>query len=164
LARYGADAKEAREMIRDAATRALNRLWPADGPQPGRLDPAMAWNEALYDHLQGLTPQDETQRTLQGQALTLAHTIGRARWLMFEQGDSSIPTPFLAVLVCWLAIIFGSFALYAPPNATVLTVLVLCALSIAGAIFLILELDQPYAGWIQLSSAPLRKAISQLGQ
>jgi hypothetical protein len=84
--------------------------------------------------------------------------------LLFEQEESSIPTPFLVVLVCWLAILFVNFALYAPPNGTILTVLLICALSIAGAIFLILELDQPYSGWIQLSSAPLRNVITLLGQ
>jgi hypothetical protein len=68
------------------------------------------------------------------------------------------------VLVSWLAIIFITFGLYAPRNATVVTVLIVCALSIAGGIFLILELDQPFGGWIHISTAPLRNAVSQLGQ
>jgi hypothetical protein len=83
---------------------------------------------------------------------------------MFEQEGRSIPIPFLVVLVCWLTIIFVSFGLYAPPNATVVTVLFVCALSIAGAIFLILELDQPFAGWIRIPSAPLRNVLTHLGQ
>lgn len=40
------------------------------------------------------------------------------------------------MLVSWLAIIFITFGLYAPRNATVVTVLIVCALSIAGGIFL----------------------------
>jgi len=68
------------------------------------------------------------------------------------------------VVVFWLTIIFGSFGLLAPRNATVVAVLFLCALSVAGAIFLILEMDQPFEGLMKISSAPLRYALSQLGQ
>src|SRR5215469_4377426 len=59
---------------------------------------------------------------------------------MFEQGTIGISWPLLAVLVFWLAIVFASFGLFAPPNATVIATLFLCALSVSGAIFLILEM------------------------
>jgi hypothetical protein len=72
--------------------------------------------------------------------------------------------PFLMVLVLWLTIIFISFGLFAPLNATVLATLFVCALSGSGAIFLILELNQPFAGLIQFSNAPLRNALAHLGQ
>jgi hypothetical protein len=71
---------------------------------------------------------------------------------------------FLVVLVCWLALIFGSFGLFARPNATVIVALVVCALSLSSAIFLILELDRPFERLIQISSAPLREALGRLGQ
>ena len=164
LARYGPDAKAVRDILRLGASRALNQIWPAEGSPLGRPEPTTVKTDALYDQVQRLTPQNEAQRAFRDQALSLALTIGGTRWLLVAQEESSIPAPFLVVLVCWLAIIFVSFGLFAPPNATVLTVLLVCALSIAGAIFLILELDQPYAGWIQISSAPLRNAIAQLGQ
>lgn len=68
------------------------------------------------------------------------------------------------MLVCWPAFIFGSFGLFAPPNGTVLVALFACALSFSSAIFLILELDQPFKGLIQISSAPLREALGRLSQ
>ncbi len=77
---------------------------------------------------------------------------------------NSIPVPFLIVMVFRLTIIFGSFGLFAPRNATVVVVLFLCALSVAGSIFLILEMDRPFEGSMKISSAPLRYALSQLGQ
>ena len=89
----------------------------------------------------------------------------QTRWLLYEQrAGSSIPMPFLVVLVFWLSIIFASFGLYAPRNATVVATLCVCALSISGAIFLILELDRPFEGFVRISSAPLQNAIAQLGQ
>src|SRR4029077_17966643 len=96
------------------------------------------------------------------QALTLAADVGRTRLLLFENLGSSIPVPFLVVLVFWLCIIFASFGLFAPPNPTVIAVLCVCALSVSGAIFLILELDRSFEGLPKVSGAPLRAALAQL--
>jgi uncharacterized membrane protein len=71
---------------------------------------------------------------------------------------------FLTVLVLWLALLFTSFGLFTPPNPTTLTSLVVCALVVSSAIFLILELDRPFHGIIQVSGEPLRNALAQLGQ
>jgi hypothetical protein len=91
--------------------------------------------------------------------------MSQTRWLLFEQSaQSAIPLPFLVVLVFWLSIIFASFGLYAPRNTSVVATLGVCALSLSGAIFLILELDRPFGGIIRISSAPLRAALDHLGQ
>ena len=71
---------------------------------------------------------------------------------------------FLIVVISWLTVTFVSFGLYAPANASVLAVLLVAALSVAAAVFLILELDGPFDGLITISSGPLRFALSQLGQ
>jgi hypothetical protein len=67
-------------------------------------------------------------------------------------------------MVFWLAVIFISWGIYAPPNTTIVVTMLIAALSISSAIFLILEMYTPYQGWIQISSAPLRAALAQLGQ
>jgi hypothetical protein len=46
----------------------------------------------------------------------------------------------------------------------VITALFVCALSVAGSLYLIVEMDQPYTGLIKISSAPVRIALNQLGQ
>jgi hypothetical protein len=86
------------------------------------------------------------------------------RWLLIAQGEGAIPTPFLVVLVLWLAIIFAGFGLLSDKNATVVAVLVVCALSVSGAIFLIEEMDRPLDGLMKISGAPLRSALAHLGQ
>jgi hypothetical protein len=111
-----------------------------------------------------LSPQSDVQRTLRSQAETMALDVGRTRVLLFEHLGTSIPVPFLVVLVFWLCIIFASFGLFAPRNATVIGVLGVCALSVSGAIFLILELDRSFEGLLQVSGAPLRTALAQLGR
>ena len=83
---------------------------------------------------------------------------------MNAQRGSSIPTPFLAILVFWLAILFASFSLFAHPNPTVIIILLVCALSVSGAIYLILELDHPFNGLIEIPSDPLKNALGELGK
>jgi hypothetical protein len=90
--------------------------------------------------------------------------IGRTRWLLFEQSGRSFSTRLLVVLIFWFVVIFTSFGLSAPRNATAFVVLFLCAVSISGALFLILELGGPFNGLIQVSSAPLRNTLAHLGE
>ena len=164
LANYGSETKETRALLQRSVTAALEQFWPENGSQPVNIDRRTSSVEALFDDIQRLSPQSDAQRFLQSQALTMVLDLGRTRVLLFEQLDSSIPVPFLIVLVFWLAIIFASFGLFAPRNATVVAAFFVCALSVSGALFLILQLDRSFEGLIQVSSAPLRAALAQLGQ
>jgi len=160
LALYGPETKEARAVLQRWVATTVERFWPADGARPTAVGSGASPVEVLYDNIEGLSPQ----RSLQSRALSTALDLGRLRLLLFEGLGSSIPVPFLVVLVFWLCIIFASCGLFAPRNATVITVLCVCALSVAGAIFLILELDRSFEGLLQVSSAPLRAALAQLGR
>jgi hypothetical protein len=164
LARYGPETKEARSLLEHSVAATLERFWPAEGARPIAIDPKESPVEALYDKIEELSPQSDAQRALRSQAETTALDMGRTRLLLFEHLDRSIPVPFLVVLVFWLCIIFASFGLFAPRNATVIAVLCVCALSVSGAIFLILELDRSFEGLLKVSGAPLRAALAQLGR
>src|SRR5262245_32164526 len=162
LAHYGPETKEAREMLRGAVVRNLTLIWGENNSQS--VPPPAGGAEGLYDKIQALAPQTDAQRAMQGQAFSVLSNLAQMRWLMYEQAGSSISVPFLVVVVFWLTIIFVSYGLFAPPNATVIATLLLCALSVAGAILLIEELNRPFQGLIQISSAPLRNALAHLGQ
>jgi hypothetical protein len=164
LARYGPETKEARSLLQRSVAATVERFWPAEGTKPIVLAPEASPVEALYDKIDALSPQSDAQRALRGEAATLALDVGRTRLMLFEHLGTSIPVPFLVVLVFWLCIIFASFGLFAPRNATVIAVLCVCALSVAGAIFLILELDRSFEGLLQVSGAPLHAAFAQLGR
>lgn len=165
LARYGPETKGVRDVLRRTVL-SLDRNWSEGTSRSEKLDSAetRAGGASFYEKIQELAPRNDFQRSLQGQALQIALDLGRARSLLLEQAGSSIPTPFLVVIVFWLAVIFTSFGLFAPYNATVIATLFVCALSVSGAIFLILELDSPFAGLMQISDIPLRNAIAHLGQ
>lgn len=164
LGHYGPETKEARDLLRSAVVHALDELWPKDHSRSDPAEPDAARADVLYAKILELSPKDDAQRTLKAQALSIAIELSRARWLMYEQGSTSISMPLLVVVVFWLTIIFISYGLFAPPNATVVATLLVCALSVSGAIFLILEMYRPFAGMIQISSTPLRNALAHLGQ
>ena len=164
LANYGSGTAETRDLLRRSVGSAINRMWPDRKiSQVAQLDPGTPAGEAFFNSIQQLSPQNDAQRSLKSQAVQVTTDVGQMRWLLFEQTESSISVAMLIVLIAWLAIIFTSVGLFAPPNGTVIVALMLSALSVAGAIFLIMELDMPFDGVIQISPAPMRNALNHLG-
>jgi hypothetical protein len=104
------------------------------------------------------------QRALKTQAWTTNMELSQLRWLEFEQAEVSVATPLLFILTLWLTFLFVSFGLFSPANSTVVAALLLAALSVSGAIFLILELDHPFDGVMQISDAPFLDVIAHLGK
>jgi len=163
LAHYGSETGEIRGMLKFAVAQWIDQVWPKAGQGAGGFN-SQTSREVIYDKIQELTPHTDAQRALQSQAESIAISVGQARWLLFEQSGSSISTPFLVIVVFWLTILFISFGLFAPRNGTVIVTLLVSAMAVAGAIFLILELDRPFSGLVQISSAPLRSAFAVLGR
>ena len=164
LAHYGPETGEARAALRNAVARQVEIMWPQDDSDKVHYQPTAERAEAVLDAIQELSPTSDRQRALQTQALALAIQTGQTRGLMLAQRTASIPMPLLAMLVFWLIVLFMSFGLFARLNITVMIGLAISAFAVCGAIFLILEMYQPYGGLIQVSSAPLRAALAQLGQ
>jgi hypothetical protein len=166
LAHYGPETKEVRDLLRGAVASAIEVIRSEEGSKLAKLDAPerLARIEQIQAKLRELAPRNDVQRSLQARALELVNDLAQMRWLLIAQGEGAIPTPFLVVLVLWLAIIFAGFGLLSDKNATVVAVLVVCALSVSGAIFLIEEMDRPLDGLMKISGAPLRSALAHLGQ
>lgn len=164
LAHYGSETKEVRAALRDAVANSIDRIWPQERTQPSELRAPSTSAEYLIVKIQALSPKDDRQRSLQAQALNRLIDLTQTRWLMYEQEASSVSKPILVILVFWITAIFISFGLFAPRNATVIAALCVAGLSVSGAIFLILEMYAPFSGVIEISSAPLRATLGQLGQ
>ena len=164
LAHYGPEAQEARASLRASVAQLVDASGTTSATAKTRFDPSAQEQDALYDKLQRLVPADDSQRRLQAQALGIATEIGRTRWLMFEQKSTPLPTPLLGMLVFWLTLLFISFGMFVSPNAVVVISLLFSAMALAGAIFLIAEMYQPYGGLISVSDAPLHAALARMGQ
>jgi hypothetical protein len=168
LTRYGPETGEIREGLKHAVGTWMDMIWPQGSSKPVNLDlmlsGAASRGEGLADAIRSLKPRDDSHRALQSRALDLIETIMQTRWLVLAGTESSVPLPFIVVLLFWLTIIFVSFGVFAQPNAMVLAALFVCALSIGGALFLVLEMDSPFDGLIKVSADPLRYAYKYLNQ
>jgi hypothetical protein len=161
LALYGPEAAVARTELRAAITDAVQRIWPTDRSRPGQLGPNEQAGDTVYVAIQRLSPHDDTQRALKTQIANLMVDLGELRALLIAQSIPSISKPILIILVSWLVVIFFGFSLIAPPNATTMLALVASAFSVACAIFLILELDQPFGGLIRVPSEPMINVLER---
>jgi hypothetical protein len=163
LALYGAETKEARDLLRNAVGNGLDLMEMKQVVDPARLTVSTRDTDSIFEKIQGLAAKDERQHSLKAEAASILREIRHTRWLMYEQRVASISVPMLVILVLWLTILFISFGLYAPANGTVVASLLVSAVSVSCAIFLILELYTPYHGLIKISDATLRAALAQLG-
>lgn len=162
LTLYGPEANGTRQILRRAVESAIPRMWP-DKESEGRLDPALPEGKELYASIESLVPQDDVQRSLKSHALETVVDLGKTRMLLAAREEPSIVTPLLVAVIVWLSTIFLSFSLFAPSNKVVIVTMLVVALSVSSAIFLILELDRPFDGLIQISSVPIRNLLGTLG-
>jgi hypothetical protein len=165
LAQYGEETRAARAELRVAVTAMVNRVFGSPGSGAAKLDSpeGLARSDQLEADVRNLTPQNDVQRTLQARALEIANDIAQTRLLVINQAQGSLPGAFLLVLVLWLAIMFAGFGLVTTRNPIVIVTLALCALSLAGAVLMSEELNQPLTGLLKLSGAPMRYALAHLG-
>jgi len=166
LAQYGAETKDLRELLRRSYTVRVEQLFSKAQTQRSVLNSPEGTRaiEGFQQRIRALSPQNDAQRSLQAQALDLSNAVAQERWLGIEHEENNIPAPFLVVLVFWLAAMFASFGLFAPRNGIAIAVLLLGALSLSGAIFLIEALNEPLGSFITVSRAPMDTALAHLGQ
>jgi hypothetical protein len=158
---YGPEAEPLRKGFHSELKTSIPAIW---SHAHGDAKTNTHQGDSLYLTLQQLTPANDLQRGLKDQAVDLAMELGQLRTLLRAQAVSSISIPLLTVLVCWLVIIFFSFSIFAPPNRTATLALVVSAVSVAGAMFLILEMDRPFTGLIQIPQEPMVNAMNQMGR
>ena len=165
LAMYGPDAADLRTRFHEGVKEAIKAIWPEEAQLSAHLAaPNTQTGNSLYVGVQNLSPRDDTQRKLKDEAASLATDLVQLRSLLQAQSVPSISIPMLIILLSWLVIIFLGFSVLAPSNPTVIFAFIISAVAVSGAIFLILELDQPFAGVLQISSEPMRNAISQFAK
>jgi hypothetical protein len=166
LARYGPETKPTRDLIRRTIAFRLHTVWgeSVSGDPMLEVSDNSPPIEDIETQILNLSPQTETQRWVKTESLRLSQEVVKTRWRILNSGGGSVPIPFLVVVIFWLTVTFLSFGLYAPRNAVVISVLFVAALSVAAAVFLVLELDGPLDGMIRISSAPLHFALDHLGQ
>jgi hypothetical protein len=164
LAHYGPEAQKARELLRDNVIDLLNHVWPKERTEASTWAPETGDGVDVYNTIQELSANDDDHRSERSLALGMTIELGQMRWLSASRIRSSTAVPLMIVEIAWATIIFTSFGLFAPRNATVIVTLAVCASAVSGGFFLIVEMNTPFRGLLHASSAPLREALKYLAR
>jgi hypothetical protein len=166
LRRYGPDAQDIRVLLRRYTEAKLRDLFPDDTKK--QADVAEETTVSLLDEVESkiaaLKPASDAQRWLQPQALQIAGAVDDARWQLAQEDPTTIPSPVLALVLFWFALIFASFGLFAPRNVTAIVAIFLCAAGVGSAIRMTTELHRPFQGLIRVSSPPLTDALEAMSR
>lgn len=163
LVRYGPETVDARRILREEVAAATRTMSPNEGIGSADVSPgAPTAKMHLFEAIQALEPKTKAQQFDQAKAVELMATIASTRLLIHEQATTSVPAPLVVTMVLWLVFLFVGFGLFARRNATVLVSIGCGALSVAAAIFLILDMSHPYRGLVHVSATPIHDALEQI--
>jgi hypothetical protein len=175
LSDYGPETAPIRAQLKSYTAAVIASTWPDEPPPTGVTYPNTSempltgevpvLGDIMNDvglETRSLQPKDNLHQNLMAACVLQYHDLIQARWKVIEGAHGSISAPFYWVLVFWLALLFATFCLTAPPNPLVVTVIALCALSITVVVFVILDLDEPYGGLFGVSSTSMRNALADM--
>ncbi|MBI2738133.1 MAG: hypothetical protein HYX38_16500 [Rhodospirillales bacterium] len=158
----GPESVELRGALRTDVASMVSAIWRDDAPVTGQLLRPVTQEETVLYKLRQLDPKTPVQAALKTRALAVSNDIEQTRLTLLSQPPDTLSKPFITVLVLWLCFIFASFSMSSKANPTLVVVLLVCGFTAATAIYLILELGQPFDGLLQLSNSALRRALPSL--
>lgn len=162
LAQYGAGSGPSRDLLKQAVAAEIDHIWPKGGTEV----PSMSYSvefEAVAGSLRELRPESESQKILKPRAMQVMGEALKQRWLVVAHAHTSVPTAFVVIVVFWFAVLFAVFTLLAPSNATANSFMVFCTVAVAGGVFLVLDMSQPFDGLIRISREPMETALGLMG-
>jgi peptidoglycan/LPS O-acetylase OafA/YrhL len=162
LIKYGPEAKAARTLLRETIPSATARIWHDGGNAGGSIFVVSDTAERFYNAVEGLKPANAEQTSLKSRITAITTELGRTRLLVFTQSDNAIPVPFFIVLIFWLVAIFASFSLFAEPGPIVIASILVFAISVSSALFLIVDLSHPFQGLMQISNHHLQAVLPKI--
>jgi len=163
LVKYGPEARTARTLLRETIPSATARIWQEHIQRAGEATFVISETaERFYNAVEGLKPANAEQTSLKSRIITIVTEMGRTRLLVFTQNENAIPVPFFIVLIFWLVAIFASFSLFAEPGPIVIASVLVFAVSVSSALFLIVDLSRPFEGLMQITNHHLHMVLPKV--
>lgn len=161
---YGPESGQIRVEIRQLLGETIDRIWPDQSSRQSQLRPGDG-EQNFYQQLQVLVPKNAVQVAAKAEVMSMTLRIRETQWLMFlESEQNSMSLPLLMVVTSWLVAIFISFGVFAPPNSTVVVALIVCAMAVSAAIFVIMEMYSPFNGILKISPMAIHDALTQMSR
>ena len=119
------------------------------------------WKE-MTNFLNSLDPATAVQKEALAAAKLNLGLMEQTRLLMSLQLSSAVAWPLLMSVIAWSMFLFCGFGLLSGTNSTTVAVLALGAVSVAAGMFLILDLSEPYSGWIRVPPLAIEQTIEAI--
>jgi hypothetical protein len=168
LAEFGPETKEARADLKAGTQRVYHMFWgekPLFDSDPGQLAPgAIESLKATDAGIAALEPRTPLQKQAAAAAVVDAGLIQNTRLSIALQLKSPVSWPLVTVVVLWSVLLFCGFGLLSRINATTIAALGFGAFAVGSALFLIIELSQPYTGLFRVPPGALEESIEEMGK
>ncbi len=162
LKTYGDETKDTRKYLTVYVEQAVANPYRGDEALQHRASPAAAHLDDIGVALAAIKPRDRYHGTMLADINQQYQQLVELRWKIVEQSEGDIPLPLIGMLAAWLTLIYASFGYRAPRNPMVIGMFTVSALLIAASVYLVLDMDIPFHGAVQISDAPLRRALAEI--
>ena len=163
LRHFGTEGDHARDRLRRYTELLKERLelgqHPTAGPEVPETERAISVDDMMARPIRALEASTDELKDLKSDVLDTVKDLARTRWEMIEESYNPLPKPFLILMFFWLGILFLGFGIVAPVKPTVVVAMILCAASVSGAVYLIMEMNRPLSGALRIPTMPLRLAL-----
>jgi hypothetical protein len=167
LAEFGPETAPAREMMKHTLMSVRRMLWwggePGGMPRDLNVAEPLKSLRATDEDVAALDPKTPAQHQFQTVAAGDASAMEQTRLLISLQLASPVSYPLLVIVVSWAMILFCGFGVLSRINPTTVVALGLGAFAVGSAVFLILELTQPFTGLFRLPSGAFDQMLAALG-
>ena len=167
LKQFGPEAQPIRDGLKDYIGKGYQLFWGGGDADPSALtvEGPLAGSYRMMAALAKLDAKTDAQKAALATANSYLSQMEQSRLLMSLQVASPpVSWALVAVLMFWTIALFFGIGLFAESNAVVLSALGFGAVSIAFAIFLIIELGMPYTGLFKVPPAALEQALQFMGK
>ncbi|WP_296250601.1 hypothetical protein [Pseudomonas sp. UBA4194] len=162
LQSYGPEASDTRARLNTYVKEAIANPYHGDQALQHQRSQAVEYLDNIGGALNVVNPQDRFHEGMLVDLRQQYHSLIEQRWKIVEQSEGALPRPMVWMLVAWLTLIFASYGYRAPQNPMVVGMFTVSAALIAASMYLVLDMDIPFHGPIQVSDAPLRRALAEM--
>jgi hypothetical protein len=172
---YGPDAASARTDLARYTAAVIASTWPREKPPTGisypntASMPVVGASPALGDlmdsigqKIRALDPKTSVAVNTANDCRVAYRDVVLGRSSVIEDAGASLSAPFFWILVFWLTAAFLALGLAAPRNRVAALGILLCAISLSSAVFVITDLSRPYRGLMAIPSDDMRAALAHM--
>jgi hypothetical protein len=163
---YGPDAASEREQLKNRVAATVDEIWglrQTDMKFAGEsFSAAIDIFRHAHTYLDALHPATDEQKQAQSDARRLVDSIGQTRLQMAFALADPVSYPLVFIVIGWAFCLFSAYGLLSKHHLMSLVAVGVGAVAVASAIYLIVDLSDPYSGVFRVSASPIREVLAYM--